>query len=153
MGQKRFRYRLQQILDLKIQAEEDEKDKLAKLMQQEEHERQVKAQLEAKLVSIQEDLKAKQAAGVLNVDSLRFFPQHIEFVKGQIINQELRLKEIAIRIVQQRENLMKAAQERQSYEKNKEKNKERWTQEIEQEEAKMIDELATINYARNQRAN
>lgn len=149
MGQKRFRYRLQQILDLKIQAEEDEKEKLAKLIQEQEQERQVKAQLEAKLVQIREELYVRQHNGTLDVNSLRFFPQHIEFVKGQIVNQELRLKEMAIRINQQRDNLLKAAQERQSYEKSKEKAKEKWEAEIEQEENKMLDELATLKYARD----
>ena len=148
MAQKRFRYRLQQILDLKIQAEEDEKEKLAKLLQKQEEEKAIKAQLEQKLVQIRVELKEKQANGTLDINALRFFPQHIEFVKGQIVNQELRLKEIAIRIAQQRENLLKAAQERQSYERNKEKNHEKWLAEIEQEENKMLDELATLKYAR-----
>ena len=44
---------------------------------------------------------------------------------------------------------MKAAQERQSYEKNKEKSQEKWLAEIEQEENKMLDELATLKYARD----
>ncbi|MGN0013624.1 MAG: flagellar export protein FliJ [Candidatus Bruticola sp.] len=149
MAQKRFRYRLQQILELKIQAEEDEKEKLAKLIQQQENERQIKAQLEQKLVSIREELKVRQANGTLDINQLRFFPQHIEFVKGQIVNQELRIKELTIRIAQQREALMKAAQERQSYEKNKEKSQEKWLAEIEQEENKMLDELATLKYARD----
>lgn len=149
MAQKRFRYRLQQILELKIQAEEDEKEKLAKLIQQQENERQIKAQLEQKLVSIREELKVRQANGTLDINQLRFFPQHIEFVKGRIVNQELRIKELTIRIAQQREALMKAAQERQSYEKNKEKSQEKWLAEIEQEENKMLDELATLKYARD----
>jgi len=148
MAQKRFKYRLQQVLELKIQAEDDEKDKLAKLLQQQEHERQVKAALEQKLVDLHSELKRRQANGSLDINALRAFPQHIDFVKGQIVNQDLRLKEVAIRIAQQRENLLKAAQERQSYEKNKEKCQERWKEEMEHEEATLIDELATIKFAR-----
>ena len=148
MAQPRFRYRLQQVLELKIKAEDEGKEKLAKLIQLQAEELKIKAQLEAKLVQLGEELRARQANGTLDINQLRFFPQHIEFVKNQIVNQELRLKEIAIRIAQQRENLMRAAQERQAYEKNKETSKERWTAEMEQAESKMLDELATLKSAR-----
>ena len=134
MAQPRFRYRLQQVLELKIKAEDEEKEKLAKLIQLQAEELKIKAQLEAKLVQLGEELRARQANGTLDIN--------------QIVNQELRLKEIAIRIAQQRENLMRAAQERQAYEKNKETSKERWTAEMEQAESKMLDELATLKSAR-----
>ena len=151
MAQKKFKYRLQKILEFKEKQEEEEKEKLAKLMEQQEHERAVKAQLEQKLVSIQVLLREKQAAGTILVEELRFYPGHIKNVKNQIKNQELRLQELAIRIKEQRNALMKAAQERQVYEKHKEKCEEEWQAEQDRAEAIMLDELATINFARNQR--
>ena len=45
---------------------------------------------------------------------------------------------------------MKAAQERQVYQKHKEKCQEEWQAEMDRAEAIMLDELATINFARNQ---
>lgn len=151
MAQKKFKYRLQKILEFKEKKEEEEKEKLAKLMEQQEYERQVKAQLEQKLVEIQAVLKQKQAAGTLDVEELRFYPGHIKNVKNQIRNQELRLQEIAIKIKEQRNALMKAAQERQVYQKHREKCQEEWQAEMDRQEAIMLDELATINFARNQR--
>lgn len=150
MAQKRFTYRLQKILEFKEKKEEEEKEKLAKLMEQLEEEKRIKAALEQKLVSVQEELRNKQALGTLNVEELRFYPGHIKNIKNQIRNQELRLQELAIRIREQRNALMKAAQERQVYQKHKEKCQEEWQAEMDRAEAIMLDELATINFARNQ---
>lgn len=150
MAQKKFVYRLQKILEFKEKKEEEEKEKLAKLMDQLEHEKRVKAQLEQKLMEVQQVLRQKQAAGTLNVEELRFYPGHIKNIKNQIRNQELRLQELAIRIKEQRNALMKAAQERQVYQKHKEKCQEEWQAEMDRAEAIMLDELATINFARNQ---
>jgi len=151
VASKSFKYRLQKVLEFKEKQEEEEGKKLAQLKQQEEHERQVKAQLEQKLVEVQAILRQKQAAGTILVEELRFYPGHIKNVENQIKNQELRLQELAIRIREQRNALKKAAQERQVYEKHKEKCQEEWQAEVDRAEAIMLDELATINFARNQR--
>lgn len=153
MAQPKFKYRLQKILEFKEKKEEEEKEKLAKLMEQLEYEKKVKAQLEQKLIEVQQVLRDKQAAGTLNVEELRFYPGHIKNIKNQIRNQELRLQELAIRIKEQRTALMKAAQERQVYQKHKEKCQEEWQAELDRKEAIMLDELATINFARNQAKN
>lgn len=150
MAKQTFKYRLQKILEFKEKKEEEEKEKLAKLMEQLEEEKRIKAMLEQKLIGIQTELRDKQAAGTLQVEELRFYPGHIKNVKNQIKNQELRLQELAIRIREQRTALMKAAQERQVYEKHKEKCEEEWAAELARKEAIMLDELATINFARQQ---
>ncbi|GEM_PF-2571103 len=150
MAQPKFRYRLEKILDLKKKKEDDEKEKLAKLLAEEEKERLLKAQLEAQLASVRAELKERQRNGTLDINGLRFFPQHIKHLENLILNQELRLKELAIRIVEQRQNLIRAAQERKTYEKHKETSQEVWQAEIDTAEAKMLDELATLKYAREQ---
>lgn len=152
MAQAKFKYRLQKILEFKEKQEEDEKERLAKLMEQEAYERQVKVQLEQKLVDVQHVLRVKQAEGTLDVEELRFYPGHIKNIKNQIKNQELRLQELAIRIKEQRHALMKAAQERQVYEKHKEKSHDEWQAEQDYKEALMLDELATIGAARRKLA-
>ena len=153
MPPKKFRYRLEKVLEFKIKKEEEEKEKLAELLKQEAYEKQVKAQLEHKLVETQQILKTKHLAGSLNMEELKFYPNHIKDLENRIKNQELRLKELAIRIVEQRENLLKAAQEKKVYEKHKEKCQEEWQKELDMEEARLIDELATIKFAREQLKN
>lgn len=151
MASKKFVYRLQKVLEFKEQKEDEEKEKLAKLLDQEVREKQIKQQIEQNLVEVQHTLRSKQAAGTLNVEELRFYPGHIKNLENKLKNQELRLQELAIRIKGQRNALMKAAQERQVYEKHKEKCREEWQAEMDAAEAIMLDELATINFARNQR--
>ena len=148
---KRFVYRLQKVLEFKIKKEDEEKEKLAKLMQEEEHERMVKAQLEQTLASVHLELKTKRLSGALNIAELRWFPQHIKNLENKIKYQELRLQELAIKIVEQRAALMKAAMERQAYEKHKEKSHDDWKAELAAEEARLLDELATIKFARDLR--
>jgi flagellar FliJ protein len=150
MAQPKFRYRLEKILELKRKKEDDEKERLAKLLAEEDKERQLKLQLEAQLASVRAELKERQRNGTLDINGLRFFPQHIKHLENLILNQELRLKELAIRILEQRQNLMRAAQERKTYEKHKETSQETWQAELDAAEAKMIDELATLKYAREQ---
>lgn len=149
MAAKKFVYRMQKILEFKEAKEEEEGKKLNALIQLEAAERQKKAMLEQKLVETQGVLRDKQASGTLNVEELRFYPGHIKNIEAQIRNQELRLQELAIRIREQRNALLKAAQERQVYQKHKEKCREEWQAEIDMAEAIMLDELATLNYARN----
>jgi flagellar export protein FliJ len=149
MPPKKFVYRLQKILEFKEKKEEEEGKKLNALLQMEIQEKEKLALLKQKLLDTQATLRAKQANGTLNVEELRYYPGHIKNIEGQIKNQELRLQELAIRIREQRNALMKAAQERQVYQKHKEKCREEWQAEIDMAEAIMLDELATLNFARN----
>ncbi|HXE72197.1 MAG TPA: flagellar FliJ family protein, partial [Candidatus Nitrosotenuis sp.] len=106
--------------------------------------------LEARLAQVRAELRTKQQQATLDIDELRWYPQHIKHLENQITNQELRLRELAILIAAQRQALTRAVQERQLYEKHKEKSHEAWTAEQDAEEAKLIDELATIKHAREQ---
>lgn len=151
MAQKKFRYRLEKVLEFKRKREEDEKEKLAALLKEEAYEKQVKAQLEQTLVEVRHTLKTKHLSGSLNMEELRFYPSHIKNLENKIKYQELRLQELAIRIVEQRKALLKAAQEKKIYEKHKENCQEQWQAEMDAEEARLIDELATIKFAREQR--
>ncbi len=149
MPPKRFKYRLEKVLEIKRKKEDEEKEKLGKLIQEEAYERQVKAQLEAQLMQAHVEVRQKQAVGQITINELRFYPQHIKNLEGKIKYQELRLQELAVKIVEQRENLRKAVMERKAYEKHKENAHEAWLAEQEYEESKMIDELATLKVARD----
>lgn len=149
MPPKKFKYRLEKVLEIKRKKEDEEKEKLGKLIQEEAHERQVKAQLEQQRLQAQAEIRQKQAVGEVTINELRFYPQHIKNLENKIAYQEMRLKELAIKIVEQRENLRKAVMERKAYEKHKENSHEAWLAEQEYEENKMIDELATLKVARD----
>lgn len=150
MPPKSFKYRLEKILEMKRKAEDEEKEKLGKLRQELAHEIQVKADLEQQLVNVHVELKTKRLSGALNIAELRWFPQHIKNLENKIKYQELRIQELHIKIEEQTQALARAMQERKSYEKHKEQSHAAWLAEIEAAEAKMLDELATIKFARDQ---
>lgn len=149
MPPKRFRYRLEKVLELKRRREEEERDKLAQLRREQAQERQHKADREQELVNVHVELKTKRLSGALNINELRWFPQHIKNLEAKIKYHELRIQELEIKIEEQTQNLAKAMMERKAYEKHKEQSKAAFDAEIEAEEARLLDELATIKFARD----
>lgn len=152
MPPKSFKYRLEKVLEFKRKAEDDEKQKLAKLRQEKAREEQLKIQLEQQLEQVHVDLKTKRLSGQLNMDELRWFPQHIKNLEGKIKYQELRIQELEIKIEEQTQALAKAMQERKAYEKHKENSHAAWVAEMDAIEAQLLDELATIKFAREMAA-
>ncbi|MBT9583604.1 flagellar export protein FliJ [bacterium] len=149
MPPKRFRYRLDKVLDMKKKKEDDERDKLMQLRREQAQERQFKADREQELVNVHVELKTKRLSGALNIAELRWFPQHIKNLEGKIKHHELRIQELEIKIEEQTQNLAKAMMERKAYEKHKEQSKATFDAEVEAEEARTLDELATLKFARD----
>ena len=149
MASKRFVYRMEKVLEMKRKKLDEEREKLGKLRQQKEHEMQVKAQLEETLENVHIELKTKRLSGALNIAELRFFPQHVKNLENKIKYQELRIQELQIKISEQEIAVAQAYQEKQAYEKHREKTYEEWFAESEAEEARVLDELATIKFARD----
>lgn len=150
MPPKKFRFRLEKMLEMKRKKEEEEQNKLAALRHEKAKEIQLKAQREQELVNVHEELKTKRLTGQLNINELRWFPQHIKNLEAKIKTHELRIIELDIKIEEQTQAVAKAMMERKAYEKLKENAKAAFEAEIEAEEARLLDELATIKFARDQ---
>lgn len=148
MAQKTFKFRLQTILDYKQDLEDKEKEKLAKILAELEQAIIYKKQLEQKRVQAKIEMKEKQKAGGVDVDTLRFYTNYLKKLDNDIIQATLNIETIKMKEKKQREALLKAAQERKTYEKLKEKHKEEFEAEEAEKERKLIDELATIKAAR-----
>ena len=149
MASKRFVYRLEKVLEIKRQKEDEEKKLLGKLRQALEHEKIVKLQLEEQLENVHIELKTKRLSGLLNIAELRFYPQHIKNLENKIKYQQLRIQELEIKIAEQENAVRLAMNERKAYEKHKENSHAEWLAEADAEEARLLDELATIKFARN----
>ncbi len=145
---KKFKFRLQSVLDIKIKNEDDEKRKFADIMQLQAREEQVLAMLHQKKIALTAELKAKQAEGGINITELQIFSRAIEKTKHDIVSQEIRLQEIAIMLEEQRKKLIEATQEKKIYEKAKENSLKAYQAEEDYVEMLTIDELATLKYAR-----
>ena len=148
MKQKKFKFKLQSILEIKLKAEEEEKEKLAKLFQKLTDAEKMLERLKQEEINTKEESNRKQRAGKMDVDSLKMSHFHLKKLESLIISQHIYIKDINIAINKQRENLIKATQERKAYEKLKEKHLEVFLEEAVQEERKFIDELATIRHYR-----
>lgn len=145
---KKFKFKLQSVLDIKIKNEDDEKRKFADVMQLQAREEQVLAQMHQKRTRLVSELKEKQGAGGINITELQIYSRGIERVKNDIISQEIRLREIAIMLEEQRRILIEATQEKKIYEKLKENQHKAYVEEEEFAERLLIDELATLKYAK-----
>lgn len=136
---------------MKRRKEEEEQNKLIALRRELAEEIRLKAETEQKLVNVQLELKTKRLTGQVNIAELRFFPQHIKNLEAKIKYHELRIQEIEIKIEEQKQAVAKAMMERKAYEKLKENQKAAFDAEIEAAEALLLDELATIKFARDMR--
>lgn len=150
MPPKRFVFRLQTVLEVKERQEEEEKKKLSELIAWQRQEEQILAQMVHKEQDTRQRLKDKQEAGqYLEVDELKRISYFLKKIAADIEAQKAKLVEIARRIEEQRQALIKAAQEKKTLEMLKEQHHHEWLREIEEEEARFLDELATLKYARD----
>jgi flagellar protein FliJ len=150
MSPKSFKFKLQSILDYKQDLEDKEKEKLAKILQELEQAKNYKRMLEQRKVQAQSELREKQREGGVDVNQLRFYTNYLKKLDNDIQYAALLIEQIKAREREQRQALLKAAQERQTYEKLKEKHKEQFDEEEAEKERKLIDEMATIGFARRQ---
>lgn len=148
MGQKSFKFRLQTILDYKKDLEDQEKEKLAKILAKIEEAIAYKHHLQVTRQNATVELKEKQRAGGIDVNQLRFYTNYLKKLDNDIVQAELEIQKLRAMEKKQREALLEAAKQRQVYEKLKEKHKEEFDEEQAEIERKLIDELATIKFAR-----
>lgn len=147
---KSFKFSMQTILEHKQDLEDKEKEKLAKILQKLQQAKDYLASLERKRESTKLELREKQKAGALNINELKIYNQFLKKLDRDIIDTRLLIEQIKAEEREQRKALLKAAQDRQAFEKLKEKKKEEFDQEEAEVERKLIDELATIQFARAQ---
>lgn len=149
MPAKKFVFRLQSVLEVKLRKEDEEKKKLADLIAWQREEEQILVDLQAKEAETRARLKNAQATGQwLEIDELKRISFFLKKVAKDIEAQKQKLIEIAQMIEAQRDALLEAVKERKTLEKLKERHHEEWLAEIEEEERKLLDELATLKYAR-----
>ena len=141
----RFRYRMQSILDIKIQMENQAKMELGqaqrRLLEEEERLQHLRDRKEAYL---EEGRKAR--LNELSVRELRDNEYAVarmeEFIDAQIVNVKNAEKEVeAARL-----RLQEVMQERKSHEKLREKAFEQFVAEEKTKEAKEVDELTSYTY-------
>lgn len=145
----RFRYRMQNILDVKEKMESQARNEFAianaKLAEEEEK----LARLESRKLSYENELRALYSAN-LELLKINETQDAIDNLKERIIIQEGNVKQAAHNVDLAREKLTIAMQERKTHEKLKERQFEEFKQEEAAKESKEIDELVSFRHGQEQ---
>ena len=141
---KSFRYSMQSILDYRRDLEEEGKLRFSEA--QKEYLKQKKI-----LEGVEQKLDAAFAA-ISNTSNriyeLKNLCQYIYLLKEKKIVQKKRVEETQMEMEIKRQQLISAQKDRKIIEKHKEKALEQYNTELNQEEQKIIDELALYSYFR-----
>lgn len=148
MAVKRFKYRLQKLLEQKIKEEDDEKKKLGQIIERRKQAELYLQHLINTLTNERQELRDKQMSGKIFVNEVLMFHVHFKKLDRDIAQQRIVIQRIDMEIEEQKEVVRKAMQERKTFEKHKEKKHEEFIQEMDLEEQKFIDELATIRHGK-----
>lgn len=153
MKPKKFKFKLQSILELKKKKEDAEKEKLARLFNKLSKAEKKLADYKIKEKDTKLQMRQKQRKGGLDVEELKRHHYYLEQLADLIENQKVIIEQIKKEVEEQRQVLIKATQEKKTYEKLKEKHKKKFDEEQTLTERKFIDELATTRYHRKKRVN
>lgn len=148
----KFRYRMQNILDIKNKLEEQAKNEYAiaraQLNEEEEKLEALKRRKEG-----YEDRKRNLQQANLNVKVIIENIQAIEIMKSLIAAQKIEIKRAEKVLEERRVKLQEVMQERKTHDKLREKAFDEFKQELNAQESKEIDELTSYTYGRKQEAN
>jgi flagellar FliJ protein len=141
----KFSFRLQAVLNIKKQTEDNLKNELGKALQRLEHEKQVLLQLQEGQDSYVMQLNTAGKKGII-VDKIREFNIYIRILHDHILKQKTNITNAQKNADNYREQLVKAVQEREILEKLKERQYQEYLHAIVQEEQKQNDEVAGYKY-------
>lgn len=140
-----FRFKMQNILNLKYRLEEQQKIAFAEAQNALYTEEERLAKLEADKASYEEKLK-EAALGDIDITDIRRLTSNIDTMKILIEDQKLRIEKAEEEVEKQRELLADAVKERKTYEKLREKAFDRFVKEEEAKEKAAIDELVSYQF-------
>lgn len=145
---KGFKFKLERIMNLKIEEEEEEKKKLVAIRKKLKEAQDHLQYLKDFCIQMEAQLREKQK-GTVKIHEIQLLHNHIRKVKEQDIPQQMILiQQIQIEEQEQFNKYMEARIEVKKFEKLKEKARKEYEEKELQEEAKLIDEIATIAAAR-----
>lgn len=141
----KFVFRLQSLLNVKIQLEKSLKDELGKAVAKVEEEKSKLAQIENDRENYINQVNNKSAKGI-RIGEIREFNSYIVFLREKIEFQKENIKKAQKIVDKYREQLVKVVQEKKMLEKYKEKQYQQYLKEQQGQEQKLIDEIVSFNY-------
>lgn len=148
MPARTFKFRLQSVLEYKQRREDDEKRVLAQKLEMLAGEQAKLRSLEALRQQRQHELAEKSEKGLLNVEELKMYHEQQKKLAKEISAQNIKIQQAQAEVELQKQKLLAAVQERKTYEKIKEKHYQEYLAEVNLEEQKALDEIATTKFNR-----
>jgi flagellar FliJ protein len=148
MYSKPFKFKLEKILQMKIEEEEEQKRVFAKAMKKLQDEEEKLKKLENLLEYKKEEFKIK----LLQANEAHFFKSfsdYLEKLKKDIELQKILVEKCKLEVEIEKQKLQEKMNERKSFEKLKEKEYQKYLAEQKLAENKFLDELSNIRYTRN----
>jgi flagellar FliJ protein len=143
-----FKFRLQTVLNIKMQKENSLKNELGKAMQRLEVEKKNLSSIIIEMENCIDNFNSESSKGV-TVDRLREFSAYIPVLKEHVQIQKERVKYAEQDVDNIRVILIKAVQEREILDKLKEKQYKEYMEEQVKKEQKVVDEIVSYKYSKN----
>ncbi len=140
-----FKYKLQNVLEIKLRMEEQAKAVFASAQAKLNEEEAIRDGLIARRVEYEEEGKLLRES-TLDVIKMRDNSRAIDNIKEQITAQQKKVDQAAKVVEQARIRLTDAMQERKIHEKLKENSFEEFKREVNAAESKEVDELVSYTY-------
>lgn len=141
----KFVFRLQALLNVKLQIENSLKNELGKAIQELEYHKRLLRDIEQEKEEYCEGISKKSQQGIC-ISELREYNTYLVFLGDRIKLKKEDIKAAQNNVDIYREKLIKVVQERKMLEKLKEKKYELFLMEQNKEDQKRIDELVSFNY-------
>lgn len=145
---KKFKFRLQKLLEIRVKKEDLAKQAFSKAQKQLEMEIAKKESLIHDLAKEQNNLKEKRKSGSLVSSEEASYKSYFIRLNNMITDQQLTINQTMNEVEKRREELIEASKEKKVLESLKEKKYEEYLFEANMEEQKFLDELATMGSSR-----
>ncbi|MCS7164854.1 MAG: flagellar export protein FliJ [Candidatus Calescibacterium sp.] len=150
MYSKPFKFKLEKILQMKIEEEEEQKRIFSKAQKKLIEE-------EIKLENMKKNLELKTQEYKLKLmqvgqpEYFQNFSKYLEKLKKDIELQKIVVEQAKIQLEIEKQKLQEKINERKTFEKLKEKEYNKYLQEQKMAESKFLDELSNIKFTRNKK--
>jgi len=141
----KFNFKLQPVLNLKKQVEDNMKNELGKAVQELERQKKILEEIEQERDEYITDINKQSTSGI-SVGKLKEYGLYISLLNKKADNQKNNIKKAQKSVDMYRERLVVAMQERKMMEKFREKKYEEYFKEQLKQEQKVNDEIASFNY-------
>jgi flagellar FliJ protein len=145
---KKFKFRYQTLLEVRERRKKAEEEKLQVLTAAVQAEEAELARIQGEEAAQRQAWMTMQLEGALDLQQMVLYQDYFARMELRQKAQQGRIDEARARVLNQRDMLVAAHRELEAIEMLKERDQKAWQSAIDKAENELLDELATIRYAR-----